>query len=55
MQPFLLALGCQAAAGHAEKGGDQDDVGEELQENDVGGEPTNAGELHEQDQEPDRK
>src|SRR5205085_856963 len=46
---------CEAAAGHAEQGGDQDDVRKELQEDDAGGEPPDAGELHKEDEKPDSK
>ena len=43
--------GRHTAAGHAEKAGEQNDVGEELQENHVGREPTDARQFQEENQE----
>src|SRR5262249_33444251 len=54
-QPVGLLAGSHTSAGHAKKTGEQNDVGEELQEDDVGGEPTNACQLQKENQEADQE
>ena len=54
-QPVAPPAGRQTAAGHAEERGDQGDIGEELKENDGGGEPTDARQLEKQDEEADEE
>ncbi len=49
-KPVPAPPGGQAATRHAQKTSDQDNIREELKENDVGGEPTNARQFEEQNQ-----
>jgi hypothetical protein len=51
--PFLTRR--QAPAGHSQETGDQNDVGEELQEDDAGREPADTRKLEKENQESDEK
>src|SRR5258705_7709301 len=54
-KPVPALPGRQAATRHAQETSDQDNIREELKENDVGGEPTNARQFEEQNQKSDQK